>query len=138
MIDRTLNPYIDEILGTPFKDKGREPGIGLDCWGTFMIAMGWFGFSVPDYGVSSLDTEAIHTCFLGLRNGPWRLVDGPGPGMALAMCLDSKMPHMVQHYGVCLDNRRFIHTLRKAGVLISKVDHRFFHNRIVGFYRWNG
>lgn len=129
--------YLD-ILGTPFVDKGRDPARGLDCWGLFMLIMRRFGLDVPDYGISSLDSEAIHFCFLGERGGPWRAAPCPARGMAVAMRLDPKMPQMVQHYGVCLDDRRFIHTLRKTGVLVTRINHRFFKDRIAGFYEWTG
>ena len=51
--------------------------------------------------------------------------------------LNPYLDGMVQHYGVCLDEKRFIHTLHKPGVIVSKFDHKFFARKIAGYYVWN-
>jgi hypothetical protein len=43
---------------------------------------------------------------------------------------------MVQHFGVMIDKRRFIHTLEKIGPMLTRIDGYWWKDKIRGFYRW--
>lgn len=137
-----------DLQAAPFVDGGRDPKIGLDCWGLLMVVMERFGYRVPDFQVSCFKTDMINGLFASETGDPisvdsevrgmWKRADEPTGGRAVALRIDPMMPNMVQHYGVCLDKHKFIHTLQKTGVLVTRLDHRFFANKIVGFYEWIG
>ena len=100
-----------------------------------MLVMREFGHEMPDYKVSCFDTPGIGAAFReGI--GQWYLAEGPGPGVAVAMAIHEKAPDMVQHFGVALNKHRFIHTLEKTGVIITRLDDPFFKAKIKGLYEW--
>ena len=55
---RNLKKYI----GVPFLDGGRDPSVGLDCWGLFLLVEKEFGISVPDFTIPCDDAESISPC----------------------------------------------------------------------------
>jgi len=128
-----------DLQKAPFIDGGRDPETGLDCWGLFIEAMRRFGHEIPDFQISCFDSAFINSMFIEQTNGKrlWTPVPTAAAGVAVTLKLDTYMPNMVQHYGVCLDRKRFIHTMAKAGVLVTRLDHRFFSRKIDGFFAWN-
>jgi len=127
-----------DLLGTPFVNGGRNLEKGLDCWGLFMEVMRRFGHSIPDFKISCSDSTAIDHMFR-METGEsqmWKPESGPAAGMAVVLSLDPYMRGMVQHYGVCLDDKFFIHTLNKTGVIVTRFTHRYFGRKIAGYYSW--
>lgn len=127
---------VKDLLGVPFVDGGRDMN-GMDCWGLFIEVMKRFGYAVPDYKVSCFDAAAIGGAYSS-EIGAWHQVQVAAPGLAVAMAIHEKAPDMVQHFGVALDRKCFIHTLEKTGALITRVSDPFFSKKIKGFYRWTG
>jgi cell wall-associated NlpC family hydrolase len=127
---------VEDLIGIPFVDKGRDPGFGLDCWGLFLVATKRFGINAPDVDLSAFatkDIEKTRELLLPL----WRKTDIPRPGDAVAIRNDPEYPAVSQHYGVYLGDGRFLHTLEKTGSIITRVDHPYWKLKIEGYYRWN-
>jgi len=128
-----------DLLGVQFVDGGRDPKTGLDCWGLVMVVMQRFGNRVPDFKISCFDSAAAFARFgCEEKSGNWRRFAGPAPGRLVVMAIDPWRPAFVQHYGVCLDKRHFIHILEKTKVIRSKLKHSYFSNKIAGYYEWIG
>jgi cell wall-associated NlpC family hydrolase len=126
------------LIGTPFISNGRDPNVGLDCWGVFKIVMGRFGITnIPDFDVNADDSRGVGRIFFAERSN-WIKIDKPEAGCAVALSIDPMMMGIAHHFGVCLDDKTFIHTMRKAGCIITRLDDRFFGKKIKGFYRWSG
>jgi cell wall-associated NlpC family hydrolase len=125
-----------DLMFSPFVDGGRDVLTGLDCWGLLMEVSRRMGHEIPDFRVScfaSADTDER------VREESPRLatrVDAPEPGAVVAMAMELLLPHAVQHFGVMVDNRRFLHTLECKGPLLTKIDDGYFCKRIKGFYTW--
>ena len=117
-------------------DGGREPATGLDCWGLVLAVRARMGLYTPDYTESAFNSEAVgRAALVGLASGDW--VDcQPGPGAVVLMALDSNLPGVIQHFGVCLDKRTFIQIIEEHGVQAWPLDHPFFKHRIKGFVEW--
>ena len=127
-----------DLQGAKFVDGGRDPATGLDCWGLLMAVMARFGFDIPDFRIACSESFAIDAAFreqTGMRGG-WYKEPEPAAGRVAVLSLNPHTPDMVQHYGVCLDAKRFIHTMRKSGVVITRLNHRFFSKKILGYYSW--
>lgn len=124
---------VNDLLGVPFVDGGRDMK-GMDCWGLFVEVMRRFGYKVPDYRISCFDTDGIGGAY-DKEIGDWQRVDVASPGLAVAMAMHEAAPDMVQHFGVVLTNRTFMHTMEKTGVIISRINDPFFSRKIKGFYR---
>ena len=126
-----------ELKTAKFVDGGRDPKTGLDCWGCVMVAMRLFGNEVPDFQISCFNSETINVEFR-CKGTKWVSHDKPASGFLVAMRTNEKMPEMVNHYGVCLDDRYFLHIMQKARVMVTRFDHRYFKLKIEGFYEWIG
>ena len=40
---------ISDLIGVPFVSRGRDPKIGLDCWGLVMEIGRRMGKNIPDF-----------------------------------------------------------------------------------------
>lgn len=126
-----------DLVGIPFRRRGRDPKIGLDCWGLFRLAMERFDNKMPDFDVDPMSIVEISEIGAKERtSGRWEKIEKPEPGCAVAMSLHPDMPEVIQHVGVCVDKRRFIHTLVKTGSIVSRVNDHLGGPKIRGFYRW--
>jgi cell wall-associated NlpC family hydrolase len=129
---------VSDLVGIPFVDKGRSKD-GADCYGIFSLAMERFGITVPPVSVSAF---AVHEAFAEFRRQVeqerlWIPVADPLPGDAVVMRNDPQMPRLIQHFGVCIGEGKFLHALEKTGSVIARLDHPLWKNRIAGAYRWN-
>jgi len=64
-------------------------------------------------------------------------IDEPVAGCAVVMAIDPMHPDLIQHIGVYIGEGKFIHILENHGVIVSRINDRFFSKKIRGFYRWN-
>ena len=127
---------VHDLMGTPFVPGGRQVGKGLDCWGLYIEVMKRFGITVPDFKISCFASDLINQEKLEVTKRMMIPVDSPVPGDGVAMAIHPEAPDMVQHFGVMVDNRRYIHTLEKAGVLLTRIDAFYWRSKIRGYYRW--
>ena len=116
-------------------DGGRDPKVGLDCWGLLSTVAERYGYKVPDYEIGCHDTvRIIGQVDSDLKD--WTRVEDPVPGCVVLMSLDPEMPDCIQHFGVYIGSGRFLHTLKKTGSCLASVHDRFWSGRIKGFYSW--
>ena len=128
---------VNDLIGVPFVSRGRDPKTGLDCWGLVMEVGKRFGKNIPDFLVDAHDSKQIGVIHAFVEKD-WTKTDHPQPGAVIGLRLDRAcLPDVTQHYGVCLDTRRFIHAMEGVGVVVTRLDHRFFRNIISGFYLWS-
>ena len=126
-----------DLVGIPFRRRGRDAKTGLDCWGLFRLAMSRFGLEIPEFDVDSLDTQRIDALRRReIESARWIELSAPEPGCAVAMSLDRRMPDMIQHVGVCIDGRRVLHTMRATGSVITRLEDMGRVIKVRGFYRW--
>lgn len=130
---------LTDLIGVRFVSKGRDPRTGLDCWGLFKVTMGRYGHTdIPDFNVDALDSTRIAgIAAIEVASGRWQKIDSPEAGCAVVMENDTNLKGVKQHFGVCIDDRRFIHTLRQTGSIISEIRDPFWSKRIKGFYKWS-
>lgn len=126
------------LVGVPFVSGGRDPAIGLDCWGLFMLVQQKFGHDVPDVDVLCTEILSINRTARKQIKDLWQLVSEPLPGCAVVMATDHEHPDILQHFGVQLDNRRVIHCLQNTGVVVDYLDLLQGALCIKGFYKWKG
>jgi cell wall-associated NlpC family hydrolase len=128
---------ITGLVGIPFVSRGRDVNTGLDCWGLVIEVLKRIDINVPDFYVDAHDATSIADIKMVFES-KWEKIPKPEIGVVVGMNLDrSCMPEITQHYGVCIDRRRFIHTIENQGVIITRFDHKFFKNIIEGYYKWS-
>jgi cell wall-associated NlpC family hydrolase len=124
-----------DLVGIRFSDRGRDPSVGVDCWGLIMLAMKKNSIDIQDFRVSCYSTVDIHGEF-SLAVGGWTKTDTMEEGDVVAMAIDPNYPDVVQHFGYAVDDTRILHTMAKMGSVIMRINHPFIKHRIRGYYRW--
>ena len=127
-----MSDYI-KLIGTPFVDGGRDPKIGLDCYGLLMEVFSGFGISIPEYFASALNDQAVSEQVEKVRTVEWKSVDRknlPVPCVVLLRFNSS----LCNHVGAYIGNGRFIHCRNPIGVNIDRIDSPAWRHRIEGFY----
>lgn len=125
-----MNIKIDDLIGLPFIDGGRDPAAGLDCWGLSTEVFRRYGIELPDYKISCEDTSRIHS-EINEQRPFWRRCEGEIPVPALVVI---RFAIYCDHTGVYIGQGRFIHTYKEIGVSIDRIDNPAWAKRIEGFY----
>ena len=95
------------------------------------------GIQVPDYRVMAFDSLAI-TNKMSEVISVWREVYEPNPMTVIGFALDPHYPQFTQHFGVCLDKRKFIHTRKHTGGVIEDINSPFWSRKRTGYWEWQG
>lgn len=123
--------YLD-LLGVPFLDGGRDPAVGLDCWGLVRVAFSRAGISLPDYRISCSDAGRISE-EIDMHRSVWTAVKRDEVLPAL-LAIRFNTIDVVNHTAVYLGGMRFLHTDSKRGVHLDRVDHPWWKRHIDGYY----
>ena len=126
------------LIGVPFISGGRDPAIGLDCWGLFMLVHRMYGHDVPDVAVTCTALLDINRTARRQIAALWLPADAPGPGVSVVMATDHAHPDIIQHFGVFIDRRRVIHCLQHTGVVADDWEIMQGALCVKGLYRWHG
>ncbi|HML32910.1 C40 family peptidase [Sporomusa sphaeroides] len=125
-----MSKHVEDLIGLPFIDGGRNPTVGLDCWGLSTEVFRRYGIILPDYKISCEDASRIHSEVNEQRSW-WRRCEGDIPVPALVVI---RFTVYCDHTGVYIGQGRFIHTRKRIGVNIDRIDNPAWANRIEGFY----
>ncbi|NDE91514.1 MAG: peptidase P60 [Alphaproteobacteria bacterium] len=119
-------------LGTPFYHQGRVAGIGLDCIGLVIHALGYVGMSIEDqqdYGREP-DGEKLHAALLA--HGLVR-AESIKPGDVLLFRFNGQP----QHVGLATAHDRMVHAYAPIGRVVETGLGETWLRRMVGIYRYN-
>ena len=122
--------------GIPWVSGGRDPAIGLDCWGLFMCVNRDFGREVPDLGLLFGQVLAIQREAARQQRLYWQPAPAPAPGVAVVMATHPEHPDILDHFGVFIDSRNLIHCVRGHGVVIDDAGYLGGTLCIRGLYQW--
>lgn len=143
---------LHELCKAKYQRGGTDPQNGLDCKSLFVEAMNIFGNKVQVGNIEMLAVEEVVAALAReqypytdidcssiekeLKSGHWQKIDEPIEGCAVTMAIDSFKPDKIQHLGVYIGEGKFIHILEEPGVIISRIDDRYWRRKIKGFYKW--
>jgi len=125
---------ITDLVGIPYRDGGRDY-TGIDCLGLISIYLKAYNILLPEPEYSSHWIKEKPETFGKWLNdfvGSFDRVEKPQKGDII---LFNNMDGVETHAGIMLDNQKFIHAIRKAGVCISRINQEAFKNKVSGFYR---
>ena len=125
-----MNIKLDDLIGLPFVDGGRDAAVGFDCWGLSTEVFRRYGIELPDYKISCEDASRISSQ-IDEQKPFWKKCEGEIPVPALVVI---RFAVYCDHTGVCIGQGRFIHTRKEVGVNIDRIDHPGWAKRIEGFY----
>jgi len=126
---------IEDYVGIPYKDRGRNQNEGYDCWGLILeLTNKIFNVSLPDPEYKIETVEEAENLFLA--NNIWKWVEKVelnkikyGDLVSIKQYGKGRMPY---HMGLYIGNKEIIHIL-KCGVVIQKIN--IIKNYITGIYR---
>jgi cell wall-associated NlpC family hydrolase len=130
---------LSALLSVPFVDGGRDPKSGLDCYGLCRSVASIYGQEFPEFSEAFNDAISRHMAIIDQTvNGQWEKLGSPEPGCLVVMAIDGDSPDVCQHVGMYIGDDHIMHTLAKTGVHIIRTDHKFYKNKIKGYFKWNG
>lgn len=124
---------LHDLIGIPFVDGGRDPKIGLDCWGLAVEVFARFNIDLPDYKIGCQEASRIDAT-IGENRRFWRKCDPAAPPTPSLVVIRFNSPLYCNHTGVYIGNGRFMHTRQKIGANIDRIDSPAWRRMIEGFY----
>ena len=121
-----------DLIGVPFANRGRDPKTGLDCYGLAMEVFKRQGIELPEFWISCEDASRINeTVGTEKANGRWARIERPKAPCIIVLRFNN---HQWNHVGVYIGSGKMLHTARKTGVRIERLDHPYWRQRIEGYY----
>lgn len=124
------------LVGIPYLSTGRNPAIGLDCWGLVRYASQiLFHVELPDYRGYENACDQTQTAKLFEARADWQRI--PKDNYLLGDVLLLKLAGHPVHAGLIVDENLMLHTLKGRNASIERFDSLspWFY-KIEGVYRW--
>lgn len=122
-----------DLIGIPFVDGGRDPRQGLDCWGLVLEIFRRCDIVLPDYRIGCMEASRIDGAIADGRE-LWTRQDPSDPPVPSLVVIRFNQATLCNHTGVYIGAGRFIHTRRKIGVNIDRIDSPAWRKVIEGYY----
>lgn len=125
---------MQHLIGIPYRNLGRDPEQGLDCWGLLRVFYREFmGLDLPSYTDAYADAfDRIATSrAIDAHQNQWHCVTTPEFGDAVLCRLSGHACHV----GVYIGNNQMLHTQTGHDSALDRIDGIKWKNRIAGFYR---
>ena len=123
----------DDLVGIPFKDKGRDLS-GCDCYGLFRMACGRQGLHLPSFSAlyTGTDDKCTINDLIGLEKPAWIKIPAgqEREGDAVVMAIRGS-----QHLGVVVKKSYVLHMPRDSFSVVERYDTARLSNVVEGFYR---
>ena len=130
-----------DLIGTPFKNRGRDITSGVDCYGLVIEVFKRFGHTIPEYYADYNDIKAVNDLITGKTSikSNWRKVDVNSMKVPCLLAIRFGVPQgVVNHTGVFIGNGKFIHIRENTGVCIDRINSPAWKNQIEGCYEFIG
>ncbi len=129
-----------DLIGVPFKNRGRDKDTGLDCYGLVMEVYKKIGIQLPEYYADWNNVEKINGIIQQeVGTSLWKKVDGGHIPIPCVMAIRFGVPKgVVNHTGVYVGNGKFIHIRENVGVCVDRINSPAWKKQIEGFYEYIG
>lgn len=132
---------IEQYLGIPFLNKGRDRAVGLDCWGLAMVIFGDVGIELPEYNyVDALKVHQVNhvieeqkALYQKVLHNRFKLHPGLEVRPPLLVTMRNHLV-VVNHVAVWIGKDKLIHTTPNTGVVVVTLNEKV-KKRIEGWYR---
>lgn len=125
---------LEDLIGVPFVDGGRDENTGLDCYGLVKVVFRRLqGIELPEYHICCEDAVNINEAITTQRP-LWVRCDTRTLPVPCLVVIRFNQAVFCNHTGVYIGNGMFIHTRQKIGVNIEPIDSIIWKRRIEGFY----
>lgn len=121
--DRQFETKVKEYLDIPYKPGGATKK-GMDCSGfSKTVYSKLFGIELPHNSVGQFRLNAL------------RKIDGKQMQPGDLIFFANAKRKRINHVGVYLSGRKFIHASSSQGIVVSSLDEEYWRNRFVGSKR---
>lgn len=122
------NIRIDDLIGVPFVEFGRDPNKGLDCYGLVIEVEKRFGKKLNDVALEKFNEEKLKKTLPEINV---RKTETIKPGVILEFYgrQDNRL-----HVGVALGGDIFIQSTENQGVRISSIKTAKMYLRLANIY----
>lgn len=121
----------------PFKNGGRDFK-GADCWGGTMLLFAEYGIPLPDFHISCFATESISSEIKKHWGKSWVKLEEPEEPCLVVLATNPDYPGLANHLGVYVGDDKFMHTLIHQNMHLDSIDHIYWKNKILGYFRYVG
>lgn len=134
--DPELERLASDLIGTPFLHRGRDPAVGLDCYGLLVLLyrQRW-NIALPHYATDGSRRHVAEAAGMIAADAAANWIElGPGveqPGDVVLLRRYGRPLHI----GIVLGPGRMVHADEPAGVSMPRYDGVLWCSRIHAFYR---
>ena len=123
-------------IGIPYRDRGRHPSTGLDCWGLARVVyLEQLAIILPSYTEeysSSEESSEVDALIENRCDGvAWSKVTDPQPFDLLIF----RVGRYSTHVGIALDCRQMLHIQGDDQAKIETHTSKKYASRLMGIYR---
>jgi len=130
----TPEEIIDKYLGIKYIDNGRDPKIGLDCWGiSCCIVNDIFKVVMPDPEYRKFSLLRHKEDIVRNHNMSHWVNLVIGQPIFGDFVLINALKNLPIHVGIYMKSGRFIHAISGMGVVLGEIE--LWQNKIEGIYR---
>lgn len=122
------NVKIDDLIGVPFVEFGRDPKKGLDCYGLVIEVERRFGKKLNDVSLEKFDAEKLKRTLPEINVRKAEVIK---PGVILEFY--GRQNNRL-HVGVALGGDIFIQSTENQGVRISSIKTAKMYLRLANIY----
>lgn len=130
-----------DLIGIPFKNRGRDIKQGLDCYGLVTEVYKRYGFDIPEYTADFDNVEKVNeliTTKTAIKSN-WERVDINSMPVPCLLAIRFGVPKgVVNHTGVYIGDGKFIHIRENTGVCIDRISSPAWSRLIEGCYKFVG
>lgn len=130
---------INDFIGIPFLEGGRDPSVGLDCWGLVQSASaGLHGIELPSYAgcyTTPLDYDELKRLIDGEKSAWQPIPKGEErPGDVALLRVRGRPVHV----GLVTRPGHMLHVEAGCDTIEESYTGSQWTRRLIGFYRFQG
>lgn len=130
-----------DLIGVPFKNRGRNVKEGLDCYGLVMEVFKRYGYNIPEYTADFDDIDKVNELIQNKTSikSNWKRVELNDISAPCLLAIRFGVPKgVVNHTGVYIGDGKFIHIRENTGVCVDSVYSPAWCRTIEGCYKYVG
>ena len=130
-----------DLIGVPFKNRGRDVQSGLDCYGLVMEVFKRFGKVIPEYHEDFNNIEKVNALITSKTaiESDWAKVDRMEMPVPCLIAIRFGVPAGIVNHTACyIGNGKFIHIRENIGVCIDNINSPAWSKVIEGCYEFVG
>lgn len=130
-----------DLIGVPFKNRGRDLKSGFDCYGLVMEVFKRYGYKIPEYTADFDDVAKVNDLIQNKTSikSNWERVGLNEISAPCLLAIRFGVPKgVVNHTAVYIGDGKFIHIRENTGVCVDSIYSPAWVRVIEGCYKYVG